>query len=494
VAIHIKILSEKAKLGVRLFLLPFLLISFIGQTSFSQSNENVVFGQYLNLRFDSCLTGLPEMGNQEYAYYMSSLVQTSEIFLSDDIDFYKSKKYLEDETITDLDNPNLSEAQINFLQSEVKIQWAILKMKFGDELAAFWNMKQAYNIATKNINDYPDFLPTYKSMGLLYVLFGMAPDKLNWLFSIFGLEGDVELGMKLLLNVQKSTTPYALESSVMIALLNSYLLNKPDVGFTQITEIQNQHKYLLIDYVHGLISIKNSNSQFAIAGLTEAENTYTKPLALAQIYYLLGEISLQKGETNMAIAYFYKFIKNQKGMSLLKDSYFKIGLCHLINGEEALADQSFDLALSKGWAKNEADTYAQSQVESGQFSATSLYRLRFATDGGFYDEAKRIQSGIDVGQLTGQDLCEYYYRTGRLMQKIDDSSVAMVNYEKTIEIQGENYWYYAPNAALQLGYIHLQQNDPAKAKYYLELVFEYHNHPYEKSIRQKAKTALKSIS
>jgi tetratricopeptide (TPR) repeat protein len=120
--------------------------------------------------------------------------------------------------------------------------------------------------------------------------------------------------------------------------------------------------------------------------------------------------------------------------------------------------------------------------------------LRFATDGGFYDEAKRIQSGIDVGQLTGQDLCEYYYRTGRLMQKIDDSLVAMVNYEKTIEIQGENDWYYAPNAALQLGYIHLQQNDPAKAKYYLELVFEYHNHPYEKSIRQKAKTALKSIS
>jgi tetratricopeptide (TPR) repeat protein len=331
-------------------------------------------------------------------------------------------------------------------------------------------------------------------MGLLYVLFGMAPDKLNWLLSIFGLEGDVGSGMKLLSNVQKSSNAYALESSVMIALLNSYLLNKPDVGFSQITEIKNQHKYLLIDYVYGLISMKNSNSQFALAGLAEAEKTYAQPLALAQIYYLLGEISLQKGETNMAIEYFHKFIKNQKGLSLLKDSYFKIGLCHLINGEETLANQSFDLALSEGWAKNEADTYAQSQVESGQFSATSLYRLRFATDGGFYDEAKRIQSEIDDTLLTGQDLCEYYYRTGRLMQKIDDRSAAIFNYEKTIKVQGENHWYYAPNAALQLGYIHLQHNDPEMAKYFLEKVFDYTKHPYEKSIRQKAKTALKGMS
>lgn len=493
-AIYINILSKKAKLEVRLFLLPLFLIVFLGQTSFSQSKENVVFGRYLNFQFDSCLSELPKMENREYAYYLSSLIQTTEIFLSDDIDFYKSKKYLEDETITSLDNTNLSEAQINFLNSEVKIQWAILKMKYGDELAAFWNMKQAYNIAAKNMDEFPGFLPSYKSMGLLYVLFGMAPDKLNWLLSIFGLEGDVGSGMKLLSNVQKSSNAYALESSVMIALLNSYLLNKPDVGFSQITEIKNQHKYLLIDYVYGLISMKNSKSQFALAGLAEAEKTYAQPLALAQIYYLLGEISLQKGETNMAIKYFHKFIKNQKGLSLLKDSYFKIGLCHLINGEETLANQSFDLALSEGWAKNEADTYAQSQVESGQFSATSLYRLRFATDGGFYDEAKRIQSEIDDTLLTGQDLCEYYYRTGRLMQKIDDRSAAISNYEKTIKVQGENHWYYAPNAALQLGYIHLQQNDPEMAKYFLEKVFDYTKHPYEKSIRQKAKTALKGIS
>lgn len=492
-AIHIKILSEKAKLRIRLFLLPVFLVVVLGHVSFSQSIENAVFGRYLNLQFDSCRGALPKMVNREYAYYLSSLIQTSEIFLSDDIEFYKSNKHLEGETIMNLETPSLSEAQINFLQSEVKIQWAILKMKFGDELAAFWDMKQAYNIAAKNVDEHPDFLPSYKSMGLLYVLFGMAPDKLNWLLSIFGLEGDIEAGMKLLLSVQKSSTAYALESSVMAALLNSYLLNKPDLGFSQITEIKSQHKYLLIDYVYGLISMKNSNSQFALAGLDQAEKTYTEPLALAQIYYLLGEIYLQKGETRMAIQYFQKFIKNQKGLSLLKDAYFKIGLCHLINEEESLAEQNFDLALSQGWAKNEADTYAQSQVESRQFSATSLYRLRFATDGGFYDEAKRIQSEIDVDQLTGQDLCEYYYRTGRLMQKIDNRSAAIIHYEKTIEIQRENHWYYAPNAALQLGYIHLQQNDVAKAKYFLELVFEYNNHSYKKSIRQKAKTALKSI-
>jgi tetratricopeptide (TPR) repeat protein len=494
VAIDIEIWSTKAKHGVRLFLLLLYLIPLHSQTSFSQSKENVVFGQYLNLQFDSCLTRLSKMENLEYANYLSSLIQASEVFLSDDIQYYKSKKHLEDETIAGIDNPNLTEAQINFLKSEVKIQWAVLKMKYGDELAAFWTMKQAYNIASKNIRDYPDFLPSYKSMGLLYVLFGLAPDKLHWLLSIFGLEGDVESGMKLLQKVQKDTNAYALESGLLIALLNSYFLNKPEVGYSQITEIRNQHSYLLIDYINGLISMKNSNSQLVLPALEQAEKTYSDPLALPQIYYLLGEIYLQKGDASLAIENFQKFIINQQGLSLLKDSYFKIGLCHLINGDETQADQSFELVLSEGWAKNEADAYAQSQVESGQFSATALYRLRFATDGGFYNEAKRVQSAINADQLSGQDLCEYYYRTGRLMQKTGDRDAAIISYEKTIEIQGLNRWYYAPNAALQLGYIHLLQNNPAKAKYFLELVFEYRHHPYEKSIRQKAKTALKKIS
>jgi tetratricopeptide (TPR) repeat protein len=493
VAIHIKILSIKAKLMVRLFLLPLSFIHLIYCPSIAQSAENTAFGHYLNLRFDSCEALLPEIGNREYAFYLSSLIQTSKIFLSDNVNLYISKKYQEDETLRNLESLNFSEVNSNFLQSEIKIQWAILKMKYGDEFAAFWNMKQAYNISSKNINTHPDFLPSYKSMGLLYILFGIVPEKFQWILSIFGIEGDVENGLKSLTEAQDNSTNYALESRIMIALLNGYLLNKPELGFSQITEIRSQHKYLLIDYVYALIAMKNSRSQKALTVLEQAEHTHAAPVALIQIYYLLGEIYLQKGETKKSIKYYQDFIKYQKGLSLLKDSYFKIGLCHLINGEESLARQSFDVVLTVGWTKNEADTYAQNQVESGQFSDKSLYRLRFATDGGFYEDARFIQSEINSDHLTGQDLCEYYYRTGRLMQKLDEKQRAMINYEKAIEIQGDNHWYFAPNAALQLGYMHLQQNKPESAKNYFEKVFEYKNHPYEKSIRQKAKTALKSI-
>jgi len=493
VAIQAKIFSRKAALCVRLFLL-FAFFSLKGHAKLiSHSVEQNAFRLYLDLELDSCLLAINNSPETPFSLYLESLVETTKIFLADDENLYKAQKEKESQLLSRIESTNFAEQQKQFLLSEVKIQWSILKMKYGDEFSAFWGLRQAYHLTNANLEEHPDYIPPLKSFGFLNILFGIVPDKYHWILTLFGVEGNVSEGLKFLKQVAETENPYALEGHILIALLNTYLLNHPEKGLATIREIQAKEKGLLIKYAFSLIAIKNSESNLAMEVLKNAKHEYTQPFKLPQLYYLLGEIHLQKGELNEAIDNYLKFIHQQHGLSLIKDAYYKTGICYLMQDNAILAKNNFENVLNNGWTKNEADEYAQNQVETGSYSSKELYRLRYATDGGFYENAMKIHSSIDIGKLNGKDLCEYYYRTARLMQKTDQPTLAIDYYLKTMEAQKEKSWYFAPNAALQLGLIYEDQNNYEKAQEYLQLVFRYKNHPYQKSIRQKAKTILNDL-
>jgi hypothetical protein len=58
---------------------------------------------------------------------------------------------------------------------------------------------------------------------------------------------------------------------------------------------------------------------------------------------------------------------------------------------------------------------------------------------------------------------------------------------------GENQWYFAPNSALQLGYIAQASHDYPTAKKYFEMALAYKKHEYKNSIDGKAKSALEQL-
>jgi uncharacterized protein HemY len=73
-----------------------------------------------------------------------------------------------------------------------------------------------------------------------------------------------------------------------------------------------------------------------------------------------------------------------------------------------------------------------------------------------------------------------------------DINAAKTFYQQTIEMTGTNSWYFAPNAALQLGYIAQSEKDYANAKKFFEKAMSYKRHEYKSSIDTKAKAALKA--
>ena len=146
-AIPIKIFHSKAKYIFRLF----LLLTIFNSSAFAQqvppSQISTAFRQYLNFEFDSCRATLQYQDKSTESLYLSHLLITTQIFLSDDQAYYKSRKYLESDYLTEIDNSTFDAVSKAFLKTELKIQWSVLKMKYGEEISAFWSMRQAFHLA-----------------------------------------------------------------------------------------------------------------------------------------------------------------------------------------------------------------------------------------------------------------------------------------------------------------------------------------------------------
>ena len=493
--IFFKISISKANHRIRLFLLAPILFFFHLTNAQSDSNINLqtAFSQFLNFQLDSCSESLTVIPPSPLTFYLEILVTSANIFIKDDFDQYKANKSLESELLEKLNELNFSDSYTNFLKSEIKLQWAILKLKNGEEFSSFWSLRHAYNIAKENVIKNPEFLPSYKTLGLLHVLYGVFPDKYNWILSILGIEGNVHAGLSELDKVYKSDQLLSLECGITVALLQAYLLNDPVEGADQMRIIHAKKKQLLIDYAFALILMKNAQSERALNIIDDSEYIYTQPFILPQLYYLKGEVLLQKGHLDEAIKNYQIFISRHEGQNLVKDTYYKIGVCYLIKDMPDSTKKYFERSWQKGWAKNEADKNAKNALESDHNSTKELYQLRYASDGGFYEKALKIHEQIDTINLNEHDKCEYYYRTARLYHKTGNIENAVSNYHKTIKFQKNTNWYYAPNSALQLGLICLSENNNETAIEYLQLVNNYSGYPYQNSIRQKVKTTLKEL-
>jgi hypothetical protein len=92
-----------------------------------------------------------------------------------------------------------------------------------------------------------------------------------------------------------------------------------------------------------------------------------------------------------------------------------------------------------------------------------------------------------------RDKVEYSYRKARLAHKLQDLPSAKRYYLQCIDLNGDEPWYFAPNACLQMGYIVWNEGDLILAKSYFSKALTYNKHEYKNSIDSKAKSALAQI-
>ena len=123
-----------------------------------------------------------------------------------------------------------------------------------------------------------------------------------------------------------------------------------------------------------------------------------------------------------------------------------------------------------------------------------LLKIRYATDGGYFEIVEKVLAEINVKNFNNDELLEYHYRLARYYHLTNNLSNALKEYDWVIQKQGDQNFYFAPNACLQSAYIYLELGQKAKAKNLLEKALTYQGHPYESSIDKKAEIELEKLS
>lgn len=384
----------------------------------------------------------------------------------------------------------LSSPYKEYYLNDIFLLQALMQLKSGNELKGLWMINQLYRRSITLVNDYEDFLPARKVYALMQIMIGSVPESYKWIFNLLGFEGSTKKGIQQLQLLSQSNLPVNNEGTVLYYLITNYL--QPEFSGNDLALLEQQIKkhpnLLLFHFIAGLSSLKQHKSLIARKHFEVLKARTSFPV----ISYFLAETYLHESSFKISNKLYQEFIKNNKGENLIKDSYLKIFLIHYMEGNASEAEKYRVLGKLEGKTISEADKNAHKLLNSSLLPHPDLFRIRFLTDGGFYKQALDLIANLEEKNLSNQDRIELIYRRARAFHLTGQVENAVKNY--LLSIANNDGRYFAPNAALQLGYIYEEQNKLDEAQRYLEKVLEYENYTYETSINTKARSAIKNLN
>lgn len=431
--------------------------------------------------------------------YLDNYADLHYLLISEDKKAYKNWLENEDKRLSALNKLPDSSPYKRFFQAEIRMHWAFAKIKFGNEVSGSWDVIKAYRLLDENHKKFPSFIPTLKSLGLLHVLIGSVPDNYVWVTKILGLKGNIKLGLEEIQEVIIEEPFYKQESQLIILLLHAYTLQLSDSQRQQIKQLPSEHSdNLLLHFFATTILMKEGDSKQAAVFLSNAPsgNAY---MPFPFLNYLKGEIAMQQGQYDTAFSKYLLFQKEYKGFNYEKDSNLKLFMCKWLSDDDNEAGPYIRKVADTGSAIIEADKLAQriaNEYLAGRVSRQQkiLYKSRYATDGGFLDEANKILSAYSEKSFPSlTDKAEFNYRNGRIFQKSGKTDRSLPYFERTLVLTKDASIEFGAYAALQLGYISKAAGQKEKAISYFKTAMTYKKYEYKNSIDNKARAALTEL-
>lgn len=449
------------------------------------------YDQVMNLHLEQAMEMIPDPTTAQEIYVVS-LAETLTLLLSEDPELFDTYETHFQNRLREKIKAGPNDSK--FVTAELHLHWAFNYLKFGKELDAAKHLRESYQIAVACRSKSPEYLAIRKTTGLLELMIGSVPEKYDWVLDLFNMEGAIEKGTQELTMLKSSESPLAFEANVLFSLVQAYVFQEPAAAMQSLEGLlAHKPSNRMLLFTGASVAIKNSQGADALKLLDRLQSHDTgTPLLYAD--YLRGESYLYKGDYLKAIPSYRWFTQHFKGKNNLKDAYYKMGVCYLLHGNTNDAAHFFAEAKEAGDNVVEADRAAERSLSEPSMPPVSLSKARYATDGGYYDEAAAILNGIKDSELPERkSQVEYFYRKARLAHKQHQLSAAKLFYQQTIDLAADERWYFAPNASLQLGYILEREGQFAEAKLAFERAMSYKKHEYKNSIDSKSRSALERL-
>ena len=481
---------------------------FVLSQSFAQGNfvfsENAkaAYNKVLNLRFEEAETLLIKLKAEEpnnlIVHYIENYIDFFRIFINENKAEFERLENNKNIRLEKIKTGDKASPYYWFVQAEIKLQWALARLKFEEYFTAFKEVNSAHKLLTKNQEKFPDFIANKKSLGILHAMVGTIPDNYKWGVSLLSsLTGTIEQGRKEIEEVieyaKYNDFFFEEETLVMYAFLMLHLNNESEEAW----QIINSGKLRAAEnplacFVLANVAMRTGRNDEAIR-LLENRPKSKQIEDFFYLDYMLGLCKLYRLDEDAEVDLEY-YVTQFKGQNYVKEAYQKIAWFHLLMGNIDGYHHNMNQCKSKGSAIIGGDKTALKEARSGTVPNVTLLQGRLLFDGGYYKRAYDLLSNFSTADFSDKrSELELSYRLGRITHSLKEYPKAINYYQQTIDVGQYEGYYFACNAALQIGLIYEKQQNKIKAKEYYNRCLSIKPDEYKSSLHQKAKAGLNRL-
>lgn len=457
----------------------------------------VIYDDVMRLELDLAEAGIARMRDRQprnlASYHLESYLDFFRLYLSGDesLDGVLAERF--DRRLEMLERGDAASPYYLYALAEVQLHRSLIDLRFERHLAAFRSLNRAHKALRDNAAAFPEFLLTYKDLGLVHAAVGAIPPQYKWGVELFSsLTGTIAEGRRELQRALRDTeSPFYLETSVLYAFMELHLADRPALADRLVKQLDlhpatnNLHRFVLAN-----LAMRNDRNAEAI-GLLEGQLRGGTTADFPYLDFLLGQAKLRNLNPRARV-HFQSFLLRYAGRHFREEALQKIAWSYLLEGDVARYHQT--MAEVSGGSRAGGDESAAREAAGDRAPHLGLLRARLLFDGGYFLRARTELDAIALPVLTTDEHLEYLYRTGRVLDGLEDYTGALSFYERTISLGRDHPAYFACNAALQAGLLAEKHGHRAKARAYFTTCLDIDPAEYRTGLHMLAKAGLDRLT
>ncbi|MBU6122024.1 DUF3808 domain-containing protein [Hymenobacter siberiensis] len=462
------------------------------------TNSRRAYAEVMKLRLDAgralLRTELASAPTAPAPLLVANCADFVELLITQDASRYDALTATQTARLDALDDAPAS-ALRDYARAEITLHLGLSQLLFKHLVVGGYHLRSGYHQMQDVVKQYPTFLPARKTLGVCEFAVGSLPEGYHWLLRLLGLTANSDTGLQRLGQAAAQPNDFQLESQIFLALIRESYYKKPAEALRLAEQLTTQQPdNLLFTYLRTSVEKRQHHGAAALAAY-RARPTGPGYLPTAYLHHMAADLLLYRGEYAASERENLAFLHEFRGHHYRKDAAFKLYLAMWLSGQPVAAAKYRALINQAGPADVEEDVYAQHYYQEATALNPILTKARLQSDGGYDREALSTLWAFHANQTTlWRDRIEAPYRRARAYQGLGRLDSAWFYFEQTQTEAGPKApYYYAPQAALQQGYMAQSVGNKPTARLYFQRALRYPWHEYKNSTDAKAKLALREL-
>lgn len=459
------------------------------------------YQQIIDLRFEEALVSLEKLRLKDdhnlAILHLENYIDFFTLFIDESEDQFKKRKKNLKKRLKLLDKLDDKSPYKLFIKAEIKLQWAVVASKFGEQMSVMKDIYSAYRALKENQKAFPEFSLNNKSLSVIHAVNETLPLP-KIIKSLFALEGSIERGeeeiKQFIAQAKTAQSMFYSEAIASYAAITLYQRNDKNKAFRILKESElDASRSPLVSFLYGKIAQRAGYNDEAITYLSKCPSD-KRFKRFDYINFLKGLSALRKLELG-ADSFLLKYVNQFEGRLYIKEAFQKLAWYELIMNNDIAAYKQYMRSVEKYGTKIvDDDKQAADEAKSGNIPNPEMLKARLLFDGGYYQRSFNMLVKNEYRFIGNRLELEYLYRMGRATQLLENFPESIEFFKQTISTGEDSKEYYPCNAALQLGIIYEQLGDIEEAKKYFNTCISMRPNKYKNSLHHKAKAGLDRIS